>query len=148
MIKVEEFFLYTFLSVRKKVRFLPKVFLHPFSKESALQSWNSDILHLAHCSFQDKIGSSQIVPNRLKIDFLAFKSLTQLHLKELNICSDTISSLGILRNTLQILSATNCNLNSVSQLLLCDVIHSEEELPSILTSTRQWSWLKWFCATK
>jgi len=84
---------------------------------------------------EDKIGSSQIVPNRLKIDFLAFKSLTQLHLKELNICSDTISSLGILRNTLQILSATNCNLNSVSQLLLCDVIHSEEELPSILTST-------------
>jgi len=91
------------------------------------------------------IGSSPIVPNRLKIDFLAFKSLTQLHLKELNICSETISSLGILRNTLQILCATKCNLNSVSQLLLCDVVHTEEELPSIITSTsassQKWSQL-------
>lgn len=104
------------------------------------------------CNFQklkvtgstDKIGTSQLVPNSLKIDFLAFKSLTKLHLENLDISSDHITSLGILRNTLQILQATHCNLTSASQLLLCDVAHdnSEEDLTRLIaTATYTWSHL-------
>ena len=87
----------------------------------------------------EKIGTSQIVPNLLKIDFLAFKSLTELHLVQLTISPASITSLGILRNTLQILRANQCSLTTVSQLMLCDVIHTEEELPTIMTSSSyQW----------
>ena len=88
----------------------------------------------------DKIGTSEIVPNLLKIDFLAFKSLTELHLVKLNISPDSITSLGILRNTLEILRANQCNLTTVSQLLLCDVIHTDQELPTIVTSSSSYQW--------
>ena len=82
------------------------------------------------------IGTSQLVPNQLKIDFLAFKSLTQLHLQHLNITPEQITSLGLLRNTLEILRANHCNISSVSQMLLCDVSdkNTDEDLNNIIAS--------------
>ena len=66
--------------------------------------------------------------NQLKFDFLAFKSLTELHLKKINVSPDIVTSVGLLRNTLQTLAATECHLKSISQILLCDLNHSEEDL--------------------
>ena len=88
---------------------------------------------------RENIGNSQMVPNELKIDFLPFKCLTQLHLEDLDIGPQNITSLGILRNTLQILFAPLCNLSSVSQLLLCDVTCSEDDISSIIP-TPSYSW--------
>ena len=76
----------------------------------------------------ETIGTSQLVQNELKFDFLAFKSLTELHLMRLNISPDIVTSVGLLRNTLQTLSATECHLKSISEVLLCDLEHTEEDL--------------------
>ena len=92
----------------------------------------------------EKIGTSQLIPNNLKIDFLAFKSLTKLHVEQLDLSTDHITSLGILRNTLQILRATHCNIAAVSQLLLCDLAHSDsdEDLTNLMaTASCSWSQL-------
>ena len=77
---------------------------------------------------EENIGSSQLIPNNLKFDFLAFKSLRDLELTHLNISPETVTSLGILRSTLTSLTATQCGLKTISQLLLCDLVHSQEEL--------------------
>ena len=76
----------------------------------------------------ETIGTSQLIPNQLKFDFLAFKSLTELHLTSLNISPDIVTSLGMLRNTLQSLSATECQLETISSILLCDLTHTQEDL--------------------
>lgn len=80
----------------------------------------------------EPLGSSNIIPNELNFDFLAFKSLSTLHLESLDISPLKITSLGILRGTLESLTCTNCSLNSISQLLLCDKIHKNEDLPSLI----------------
>eukprot|EP00092_Neocalanus_flemingeri_P029228 GFUD01031731.1.p1 GENE.GFUD01031731.1~~GFUD01031731.1.p1 ORF type:complete len:476 (-),score=131.34 GFUD01031731.1:170-1597(-) len=87
----------------------------------------------------EKLGSSELVPNELKFDFLAFKSLTELCLDNLDISPAKILSLGILRNTLVTLSARNCSLGSISMLLLCDTIHTKDDIPTLVTSGHSWS---------
>ena len=74
-------------------------------------------------------------------DFLAFKSLTSLTLQYLDVSplkvstltltlirfpTSQISSLGLLRSTVTCLRANHCGLASLSQLLLCDTLHSLE----------------------
>ena len=76
----------------------------------------------------ENIGSSQLIPNQLKFDFLAFKSLRELELTQLSISPKVVSSLGILRSTLSSLTATHCGLETISQLLLCDLTHSQQDL--------------------
>lgn len=88
---------------------------------------------------KEKLGSSELVPNELKFDFLAFKSLTELCLDNLVIIPANISSLGILRNTLVNMSASNCNLACISQLLLCDTVHTEDDIQTLLTSGHSWN---------
>lgn len=80
----------------------------------------------------ETLGTSQLVPNKLPIDFLAFKSLTRLELQGLEVRPETVTSLGILRSTLQILRATQCDLASVSQILLCDVTSTEDDFPDLV----------------
>ena len=77
---------------------------------------------------EENIGSSQLIPNQLKFDFLAFKSLRDLELSHLNISPEIVTSLGILRSTLTSLTATRCGLKTISQLVLCDLAHSQEDL--------------------
>jgi len=84
---------------------------------------------------KEQLGSSNIIPNDLNFDFLAFKTLSSLQFDSLDISPLKITSLGILRATLQTLVCTNCSLNSVSQLLLCDKIHKNEDLPSLITES-------------
>ena len=79
----------------------------------------------------------------LSFDFLAFKSLTSLTLQYLDVSPlkvlknidldldeiklpSQISSLGLLRSTVTSLRANHCGLASLSQLLLCDTLHSLE----------------------
>ena len=52
---------------------------------------------LAVTGSTEVLGSSQLVPNKLPIDFLAFKSLTRLELSGLELGPETVTSLGILR---------------------------------------------------
>ena len=85
-----------------------------------------------------KLGSSQLIPNQLKFDFLAFKSLRDLCLDNIVLSPATISSLGIIRNTLGSLSARNCKLECISHLLLCDILHSPEDVPSLLSPGNSW----------
>ena len=73
----------------------------------------------------ENIGSSQLVPNQLKFDFLAFKSLRELELTQLSISPEVVSSLGILRSTLSSLTATHCGLETISQLLCYKVRYPE-----------------------
>jgi len=87
----------------------------------------------------EKLGSSELVPNELKFDFLAFKSLTELNLDNVAIGPSVISSLGILRNTIQSLNASNCKLMSISQLLLCDTIHTSDDVTSLITPGHSWT---------
>ena len=87
----------------------------------------------------EKLGSSELVPNKLKFDFLAFKSLSELCLDNMDISPSKISSLGILRNTLVTLSAKNCSLDTISMLLLCDTVHIKDDVPTLLTSGHSWS---------
>jgi len=89
----------------------------------------------------DRLGSSNLVQNELCFDFLAFKSLTHLTLEHLDISPLKISSLGLLRSSLTSLTARHCGLTTLSQLLLCDTLHSLEDLPD-LTQTRERS-LAW-----
>ena len=87
----------------------------------------------------EKLGSSQLVPNQLKFDFLAFKTLTDLCLDNCVVSPNTISSLGIVRTTLVSLSASNCKLESISHLLLCDTTHSPEDIPTLTIPGNSWS---------
>ena len=77
---------------------------------------------------EENIGSSQLIPNQLKFDFLAFKSLRELELSQLNLSPEMVTSLGILRSTVTSLTATQCGLKTISQLLLCDLVHTQQEL--------------------
>ena len=92
---------------------------------------------------EENIGSSQLIPNQLKFDFLAFKSLRALEVTQLNISPEMVSSLGILRSTLTSLTATQCGLKTVSQLLLCDLTHCQEDLTLdfVKGGTHSWSQL-------
>ena len=72
-------------------------------------------------------GTSNIVPNELTFDFVPFKSLTKLVLTKMDCCPEKIETLGLLRNTLQHLEATDCKLKSIADILLCDTHHLDKE---------------------
>lgn len=82
----------------------------------------------------DKLGTSNVVPNDLSFDFLAFKSLSKLVLCNVR-CSPSsagggagaIAALGMVRRTLNHLQANNCGLKTVADILLCDVPHNVDD---------------------
>lgn len=81
------------------------------------------------------MGTSNVIPNSLKFDFHAFKSLTKLVLVDIDLEPDLISSLGMVRHTLTFLQANKCSLASISHILLCDTHHDfrkEDELDEII----------------
>jgi len=78
---------------------------------------------------EEKLGRSNIVPNKLSYDFLPFKNLTKLRLEGVEITPDRIGTFAMLRQTLKHLTANRCCLESVSQLLLGDSPASAENSP-------------------
>ena len=53
----------------------------------------------------DAIGTSNVVPNELRFDFLAFKKLSKLVLLNVKCSPEHITSLGMVRRTLKHLQA-------------------------------------------
>ena len=81
----------------------------------------------------ERLGNSNIVPNRLSYDFLPFKSLTKVKLDGVEVSPDRIVAFGMLRKTLKHLTVNRCSLETISQVLLGD---SPDE------SNRQWQALQ------
>jgi len=81
----------------------------------------------------ERLGNSNIVPNRLSYDFLPFKSLTKVGLDGVEVSPDRIAAFGMLRKTLKHLTVNRCSLETISQVLLGD---SPDE------SNRQWQALQ------
>jgi len=81
----------------------------------------------------EKLGNSNIVPNKLTYDFLPFKNLTKLKLDSVEVSPDRIATFGMLRKTLKHLTVNRSSLETVSQLLLGD---SPDE------NSRQWQALQ------
>ena len=96
----------------------------------------------------DAIGTSNVVPNELRFDFLAFKKLSKLVLLNVKCSPEHITSLGMVRRTLKHLQARTrstyinasehcntkihplqvnyCKLKSISAMLLCDTPHTAD----------------------
>jgi hypothetical protein len=68
----------------------------------------------------ESLGTSNIIYNQLKYDFLAFKSLSRLTVVTVQFNDEHITSLGLLRSTLCELIVHNCGIISVANVLLCD----------------------------
>ncbi len=68
------------------------------------------------------LGASNIIPNELRFDLLAFRSLTRLCLLDLP-CRKLVTAVGQARKTLRRLTARRCELEALSELL----VGSEEE---------------------
>ena len=98
----------------------------------------------------DAIGTSNVVPNELRFDFLAFKKLSKLVLLNVKCSAEHITSLGMVRRTLKHLQVGThagklhaympsnnskpnyplqvnyCKLKSISAMLLCDTPHTAD----------------------
>ena len=73
-------------------------------------------------------GTSNIIPNSLKFDFLAFKNLTKLVLVEIDCSPEKVTSLGPIRGTLRHLEVHKCGLVSPRDILLCDSKNSADDI--------------------
>ena len=72
-------------------------------------------------------GTSNIIPNSLKFDFLAFKNLTKLVLIEIDCSPEKVTSLGTIRGTIRHLEVHKCGLASPRDILLCDTKNLSDE---------------------
>ncbi len=73
------------------------------------------------------LGTSNIIPNELTFDLVAFKSLTTLVLSNVECNPEKIESISHVRTTLKHLEATNCGLKSIADILLCDTHHMDKD---------------------
>ena len=73
------------------------------------------------------LGASTVVPDQLRLDFLAFKSLTRLVLHEVVVGPGNVTALGMMRRTLRQLQANHCGIKSIRQLLLCDTLKEKNK---------------------
>ena len=93
---------------------------------------------------RESLGESNIVPNELPFDFLAFKSLSKLVLTSVQVGPDVITALGIVRATLKHLQVNKCELSSLAHILLCDTSNwSLKEDPEIKSATEGKPLLRW-----
>lgn len=76
------------------------------------------------------IGTSDIVPNNCAFDLSALKNLKELLLNRVSV--ERIYDTGTLRQTLTKLTVTQCKLQSLVDILLCDAVHKEctEDIPN------------------
>jgi len=86
----------------------------------------------------DPLGTSNIVFNQLKYDFLAFKSLSRLTVNDVQFNDEHITSLGLLRSTLCELIVHNCGIISVANVLLCDNPHYTLDTQIISLPNMKW----------
>ncbi|KAK2717822.1 hypothetical protein QYM36_006578 [Artemia franciscana] len=80
----------------------------------------------------DFYKSSNLIPNLLPVSFLPFKSVKNLILSDF--VTKNVSSICTLRPTVNSLTCQNCQLSSLADILLCDVIHRDK-----LSDEYRWS---------
>lgn len=75
-------------------------------------------------------GTSDIVPNNCAFDLSALKNLKELILKRVSV--ERIYDTGTLRQTITKLTVTQCKLEALVEVLLCDTVHKDctEDLPN------------------
>jgi len=100
--------------------------------------WCCNMTNLTLQGSQEKLGSSTIIPNQLKYDFLAFKSLSSLEVENVHFNDEHITSFGILRRTLCSLVVHNCGVVSIANILLCDNPHYVLDTQIISSPNVKW----------
>jgi len=100
--------------------------------------WCCNMTSLVLKGSQEKFGSSTIIPNQLKYDFLAFKSLSSLEVENVHFNDEHITSFGILRSTLCELVVHNCGVVSIANILLCDNPHYVLDTQIISSPNVKW----------
>ncbi|KAJ6636074.1 Nischarin, partial [Pseudolycoriella hygida] len=71
------------------------------------------------------IGTSNIVPENLKFDLNAFRSLKSFKMYGIN--AENICDAGLLRQTITQLSVHSTSTTQINQILLCDCIHKTDQ---------------------
>ncbi|EDW60886.1 nischarin [Drosophila virilis] len=76
------------------------------------------------------IGRSNIIPNRLSFNLNAFRNLKTLKFSALS--TENIVDIGLLKPTLQTICVHNTTITHINQVLLCDNVHKDCNVPSLL----------------
>lgn len=81
----------------------------------------SQLQHLEILGSSAPLLSSSIIPNTLKFELSSFKSLQELQVQ--GAVLENIYSLGTLRSTVCNICVYRTKINSISQVLQCDMLH-------------------------
>ncbi|XP_034478497.1 nischarin [Drosophila innubila] len=76
------------------------------------------------------IGRSNIIPNRLSFNLNAFRNLKTLKFSALS--TENIVDIELLKPTLQTICVHNTTITHINQVLLCDNLHKDCDVPSIV----------------
>lgn len=76
------------------------------------------------------IGRSNIIPNRLSFNLNAFRNLRTLKFSALS--TENIVDIELLKPTLQTICVHNTTITHINQVLLCDNLHKNCDVPSLL----------------
>ncbi|KAH8402144.1 hypothetical protein KR009_010045 [Drosophila setifemur] len=76
------------------------------------------------------IGRSNIIPNRLNFNLNAFRNLKTLRFSALS--TENIVDIELLKPTLQTICVHNTTIQNINQVLLCDNLHKQCDVPSLL----------------
>ncbi|XP_017125556.1 nischarin [Drosophila elegans] len=76
------------------------------------------------------IGRSNIIPNRLNFNLNAFRNLKTLKFSALS--TENIVDIELLKPTLQTICVHNTTIQNINQVLLCDNLHKDCDVPSLL----------------
>lgn len=79
------------------------------------------------------IGRSNIIPNRLSFNLNAFRNLKTLKFSALS--TENIVDIELLKPTLQTICVHNTTITHINQVLLCDNVHKDCNVPSLLPGT-------------
>lgn len=99
---------------------------------SNVMDFCSQLEHLCIVGSLAKFQSSNLIPNRLPFELSAFKSLQFLEVGGINF--EQLYSTGTLRSLLQNIRVHKTAVTSISQILLCDVIHK-----SVVNQSEIWT---------
>lgn len=92
----------------------------------------SQLQHLCIVGSLAKFKSSNVIPNRLPFELSAFKSLQFLEIRSINF--EQLYSTGNLRKMLHNIQVHKTAVTSMSQILLCDVLHK-----SVVDQSQVWT---------
>lgn len=70
------------------------------------------------------IGTSNIIPNNLKFDLIAFKNLKSIQIHGLPVSN--VTNTGTIRQTITTFSWQNTNATQLNEFLLCDSVHKND----------------------